>query len=52
LCTPRQGTQQAGQSCGDFGGKVVIDATNPPSPDFSTLEVGTGFGFGLLRGRS
>jgi 8-hydroxy-5-deazaflavin:NADPH oxidoreductase len=40
LCTAWQGTQEAVQSCGDLVGKVVIDATNPLSPDFSTLEVG------------
>jgi hypothetical protein len=40
LCTPWQGTQQAVQGCGDLAGKVIIDATNPLSPDFSTLEVG------------
>jgi predicted dinucleotide-binding enzyme len=40
LCTPWQATQDAVQSCGDLDGKVVIDATNPLSPDFSTLEVG------------
>jgi 8-hydroxy-5-deazaflavin:NADPH oxidoreductase len=40
LCTPWQGTQEAVLSCGDLAGKVVIDATNPLSPDFSTLEVG------------
>jgi 8-hydroxy-5-deazaflavin:NADPH oxidoreductase len=28
------------QGCGDLSGKVLIDATNPLSPDFSTLEVG------------
>jgi predicted dinucleotide-binding enzyme len=40
LCTPWQGTQEAVQSCGDLSGKILIDATNPLSPDFSTLEVG------------
>jgi predicted dinucleotide-binding enzyme len=40
LCTPWQGTRDAVLSCGDLAGKVVIDATNPLSPDFSTLEVG------------
>ena len=40
LCTPWQGTQEAVQSCGDLAGQVIIDATNPLSPDFSTLEVG------------
>jgi predicted dinucleotide-binding enzyme len=40
LRTPWQGTRDAVQGCGDLAGKVVIDATNPLSPDFSTLEVG------------
>ena len=40
LCTPWQGTQEAVQGCGDISGKILIDATNPLSPDFSTLEVG------------
>jgi predicted dinucleotide-binding enzyme len=40
LCTPWQGTQEAVQGCGDLSGKILIDATNPLSPDFSTLEVG------------
>jgi len=40
LCTPWQGTQQAVQSCGGLGGKVVIDCTNPLTPDFSALEIG------------
>jgi 8-hydroxy-5-deazaflavin:NADPH oxidoreductase len=40
LCTPWQGTEQAVSSCGDLSGKVVIDCTNPLTPDFSALEVG------------
>jgi 8-hydroxy-5-deazaflavin:NADPH oxidoreductase len=40
LCTPWQGTQQAIADCGDLSGKLVIDCTNPLSPDFSELEVG------------
>ena len=40
LCTPWQGTQEAVQGCGDLSRKILIDATNPLSPDFSTLEVG------------
>lgn len=40
LCTPWQGTHQAVQSCGDLSGKVVIDCTNPLTPDFTALEVG------------
>ena len=40
LCTPWQGTQQAVQSCRDLAGKVLIDCTNPLTPDFAGLEVG------------
>lgn len=40
LCTPWQGTQLAVQSCGNLAGKVLIDCTNPLSPDFTALEVG------------
>jgi predicted dinucleotide-binding enzyme len=40
LCTPWQGTQQAVQGCGELAGKVLIDCTNPLTPDFSALEIG------------
>jgi 8-hydroxy-5-deazaflavin:NADPH oxidoreductase len=40
LCTPWQTTRQAVQSCGDLTGKVLIDCTNPLTPDVSALEVG------------
>jgi 8-hydroxy-5-deazaflavin:NADPH oxidoreductase len=40
LCTPWQATQQALNDCGDLAGRVVIDCTNPLSPDFSSLVVG------------
>jgi predicted dinucleotide-binding enzyme len=40
LCTPWQGTEQAVADCGDLTAKVVIDCTNPLSPDFTTLEIG------------
>ncbi len=40
LCTPWQATQQAVQGCGDLSGKVLIDCTNPLTPDISGLEVG------------
>jgi 8-hydroxy-5-deazaflavin:NADPH oxidoreductase len=40
LCTPWQGTQAAVQGCGDLAGKVLIDCTNPLSPEFAELEVG------------
>ena len=40
LCTPWQGTEEAVKTCGDLSGKVLIDCTNPLTPDFSALEVG------------
>jgi predicted dinucleotide-binding enzyme len=40
LCTPWQGTQHAVQGCGDLAGKILIDCTNPLTPDFAALEVG------------
>jgi 8-hydroxy-5-deazaflavin:NADPH oxidoreductase len=40
LCTPWQSTQAAVQGCGDLSGKVVIDCTNPLTPDVTALEVG------------
>jgi 8-hydroxy-5-deazaflavin:NADPH oxidoreductase len=40
LCTPWQSTRDATQACGDIGGKVLIDCTNPLTPDFTALEVG------------
>lgn len=40
LCTPWQDTEQAVNACGDLSGKIVIDCTNPLTPDFSALEVG------------
>jgi 8-hydroxy-5-deazaflavin:NADPH oxidoreductase len=40
LCTPWQGTQQAVESCGGLAGKVLIDCTEPLTPDFSALEIG------------
>jgi 8-hydroxy-5-deazaflavin:NADPH oxidoreductase len=40
LCTPWQGTEQAVTACGDLTGKVLIDCTNPLTPDFTALEVG------------
>lgn len=40
LCTPWQSTEQAVRSCGDLAGTVLIDCTNPLTPDFSGLEVG------------
>jgi predicted dinucleotide-binding enzyme len=40
LCTPWQGTEHAVRACGNLAGKVVIDCTNPLTPDFDALEVG------------
>jgi 8-hydroxy-5-deazaflavin:NADPH oxidoreductase len=40
LCTPWQATRQAVQGCGDLSGKILIDCTNPLTPDFTELEVG------------
>ena len=40
LCTPWQSTEQAVKACGDLGGKVLIDCTNPLTADVSGLEVG------------
>ena len=41
LCTPWQATRDAVTACGDLTGKVVVDCTNPLTPDFAALEVGT-----------
>src|ERR1700754_726407 len=40
LATPWQGTEQAVKSCGSLAGKVLIDCTNPLTPDFTALEIG------------
>lgn len=40
LCTPWQTTQQAIADCGDLAGRIVVDCTNPLTPDFSALEIG------------
>jgi predicted dinucleotide-binding enzyme len=40
LCTPWQGTRAAVRACGDLAGKVLIDCTNPLTPDLAGLEVG------------
>jgi 8-hydroxy-5-deazaflavin:NADPH oxidoreductase len=40
LCTPWHATEEAVKSCGDLAGKVLIDCTNPLTPDFSELEIG------------
>jgi 8-hydroxy-5-deazaflavin:NADPH oxidoreductase len=40
LCVPGGAVEQALASCGDVGGKVVIDCTNPLAPDLSGLTYG------------
>jgi hypothetical protein len=40
LCTPWQATEEAVKACGDLTGRVLIDCTNPLTPDFTALEVG------------
>jgi 8-hydroxy-5-deazaflavin:NADPH oxidoreductase len=40
LCTPWPGTRGAVEACGDLTGKVLIDCTNPLTPDFAALAVG------------
>ncbi|WP_309241884.1 NAD(P)-binding domain-containing protein [Mycobacterium sp. AZCC_0083] len=40
LCTPWQSTEQAIADCGELADRVVVDCTNPLTPDFSALEIG------------
>jgi predicted dinucleotide-binding enzyme len=40
LCTPWAATESALGACGELAGKVLIDCTNPLTPDVSGLEVG------------
>lgn len=40
LCTPWQATEQAVRACGDLTDKILIDCTNPLTPDFAALTVG------------
>jgi predicted dinucleotide-binding enzyme len=40
LCTPWQGTECAVTDCGDLTGRIVIDCTNPLTPDVTALEIG------------
>ncbi len=40
LATPWPATKEVVTGAGDFGGKVLIDATNPIRADFSGLEYG------------
>ncbi|MGO9155181.1 NADPH-dependent F420 reductase [Mycobacterium sp.] len=40
LCTPWENTQEAVQACGDLSGTVLMDCTNPLTPDLTGLTVG------------
>jgi predicted dinucleotide-binding enzyme len=40
LATPWQATREAVAACGDLGGKIVIDCTNPLNATFTRLDVG------------
>jgi len=40
LAVPFSGAQDAVRSAGDLSGKVLIDCTNPLTPDYSALVVG------------
>jgi 8-hydroxy-5-deazaflavin:NADPH oxidoreductase len=40
VCTPWHATEAAVTACGDLTGKVLIDCTNPLTPDFTALELG------------
>jgi predicted dinucleotide-binding enzyme len=40
LCTVWPNTEQAITDCGDLAGKVVVDCTNPLTPDVTALEIG------------
>lgn len=41
LATPWNGTQDAVEQAGELAGKVVVDCTNPLTPDLSGLIIGT-----------
>ena len=41
LATPWSAAQEALAGAGDLSGKVLLDATNPLSADFSALTIGT-----------
>jgi NADPH-dependent F420 reductase len=41
LCVPWPAAQDAIRQCGNLGGKIVIDCTNPIESDLSGLTVGT-----------
>ena len=38
LATPGEATISAASACGDLGGKIIIDATNPLKPGLSGLD--------------
>jgi predicted dinucleotide-binding enzyme len=40
LATPWQATEEAVKQAGNLAGKIVIDCTNPLTPDFSKLAIG------------
>ncbi len=40
LCTPWANTREALRDCGDLSGTVLIDCTNPLTPDVTALTVG------------
>lgn len=40
LATPWQATEEAVRQAGNLAGKIVIDCTNPLTPDFSQLALG------------
>nr|WP_156686724.1 NAD(P)-binding domain-containing protein [Mycobacterium sp. Marseille-P9652] len=40
LCTPWQNTRAALEECGDLSGTVLMDCTNPLTPDLTALTVG------------
>jgi 8-hydroxy-5-deazaflavin:NADPH oxidoreductase len=41
LCVPWPAAQEAIRACGNLNGKVLVDCTNPLSPDLKGLTVGT-----------
>lgn len=41
LAIPHAAVAAVAQSVGDWGGKILVDATNPLAPDLSGLTVGT-----------
>lgn len=41
LATPWTAAEEVLRTCGDFSGKIVIDATNPLLPSLDGLSIGT-----------